>query len=298
MRWAERLKRRRPARVHSISVLAAVGVFTAVSLVPGMNGAAGSTWRTLRSALHTTRTTTKTGPATRARRVMSNGQSFSGVAAVGALFYESSGKLGSHFCTASVVDSPHGDLAVTAAHCVTGVSSQIVFVPGYANGTEPYGVWQVTHVYTDQAWQSSQNPDDDVAFLQLSGTSGGGQPIETVTGAEELGASADSSADAADAVGQQLVQVIGYPDGENQPVTCTAWTKVFSPTQLEFDCGGYTDGTSGGPFLADVSASSGLGTVIGVIGGYEQGGDTPQVSYSAAFGTAVASLYQTAESSS
>ena len=54
---------------------------------------------------------------------------------------------------------------------------------------------------------------------------------------------------------------------------------------MEFDCGGYTNGTSGGPFLANVHPATGLGTVIGVIGGYEQGGDTPSVSYSARFGT-------------
>jgi len=34
--------------------------------------------------------------------------------------------------------------------------------------------------------------------------------------------------------------------------------------------------------------------VIGVIGGYEQGGDTPQVSYSAVLGTNVAALFATA----
>jgi hypothetical protein len=32
-----------------------------------------------------------------------------------------------------------------------------------------------------------------------------------------------------------------------------------------------------------------------VIGGYEQGGDTPAVSYAAAFGPAVTALYQSAE---
>jgi hypothetical protein len=32
-----------------------------------------------------------------------------------------------------------------------------------------------------------------------------------------------------------------------------------------------------------------------VIGGYEQGGDTPDVSYAAAFGPAVAALYQRAQ---
>ena len=61
--------------------------------------------------------------------------------------------------------------------------------------------------------------------------------------------------------------------------------------QLEFDCGAYTDGTSGGPFLADVDPATGQGAVIGVIGGYEQGGDTPEVSYSSVFGANVAALY-------
>jgi len=161
-------------------------------------------------------------------------------------------------------------------------------VPGYANGTEPYGVWQVIRVYTDAAWQSAQDPDDDVAFLQLS-SAPGGAPVETVTGAEHV---------ATDAAAGRLVRVIGYPDTADQPVSCVNWTKLFSPTQLEFDCGGFTDGTSGGPFLANVPAPSGLGTVIGVIGGYEQGGDLPQVSYSVAFGATVAALYQTAKAAS
>lgn len=276
MRWAARLVRGGGLRVHLISVLTACGVFAAVSLIPATSGASGDAWRGVRTALRGGTSHT--------------GQSFSGVAAVGALFTESSGRLGGHFCTASVVHSTHGDLAITAAHCVTGGSAQLAFVPGYDNGAEPYGVWQVTQVYTDQAWQSSRDPDDDVAFLRLSGTAGS-LPVEDVTGAELVGAS-----DAGDGpVPPAPVQVIGYPNGAQQPVWCAGWTKDFSPTQLEFDCGGYPDGTSGGPFLAGVTGDSGHGTVIGVIGGYEQGGDTPQVSYSPAFGAAVALLYQTAQ---
>jgi hypothetical protein len=64
--------------------------------------------------------------------------------------------------------------------------------------------------------------------------------------------------------------------------------------QLEFDCGGYTNGTSGGPFLSEVDPVTGQGLVIGVIGGYQQGGDTPQVSYSAVLGANAAVLYQQA----
>jgi V8-like Glu-specific endopeptidase len=215
----------------------------------------------------------------------STGQAFSGLAPVGALFVYSAGKLGGHFCTASVVHSRGGDLAVTAAHCVGGNPQTLAFVPGYANGKAPYGVWRVTQIYTDQAWKSSQDPDDDVAFLRLSSASDG-VPIEDITGSERLGTSEPGGA---------LVQVIGYPDGENQPVWCVNWMKSFSPTQLEFDCDGYTDGTSGGPFLTDVSTVSGQGTIIGVIGGYEQGGLTPSVSYASVFGAKVAALYQTAD---
>ncbi|MGH3297540.1 MAG: trypsin-like serine peptidase [Trebonia sp.] len=222
---------------------------------------------------------------TQSPTISSTGQAFGGVPNVGALFTSSGGKLGTHFCTASVVHSAHGDLAVTAAHCMAGASGQVVFVPGYASGKEPYGVWPVAAVYTDQAWQSSQNPDDDVAFLRLS-DSKGGVPIEDVTGAERLGIAWPVPA---------LVRVIGYQDGADQPISCVNWATSFSATQLQFDCDNYTDGTSGAPFLANASGASGQGTVIGVIGGYEQGGDTPDVSYAAAFGAAVAALYHKAE---
>jgi len=261
---------RKPFRV--IAGLSAVAVFALVMGVPTDGGAASLARRIVPPDTKTVASRT--------------GLAFTGEPAVGALFGYSSGRLGGHFCTASVVHSPAGDLAVTAAHCVAGkTTGQIAFVPGYANGKAPYGVWQVTQVYTDAAWQASQDPDDDVAFLRLSASSHGIE-IEDITGAETLGTDWPE--------GSTLVQVIGYPDGADQPVWCVNWTKSFSPTQLEFDCGGYTDGTSGGPFLANLSVTTGQGTVIGVIGGYEQGGLTPSVSYSSVFGTAVQALYRTA----
>jgi V8-like Glu-specific endopeptidase len=213
-----------------------------------------------------------------------NAQDFAGTPAVGALFTTTAGQLGSHFCTASVVNSPHGDLVVTAAHCVTGTSGAIAFVPGYHSGASPYGVWAVTRVYVDNSWSSSADPDDDFAFLKVS-QPGSIVPIEDVTGAEQLGTGTPA---------RQLVDVIGYPDSTNVPITCRNWTRRPMADQLEFDCGGYTDGTSGGPFLASVSPQTGQGTIIGVIGGYEQGGLTPQVSYSPMFGANVAALYRTA----
>jgi V8-like Glu-specific endopeptidase len=214
-----------------------------------------------------------------------HGQAFGGIPTVGALFTTSGGKLKQHFCTASVIDSPHGDLVITAAHCVTSGSGTVAFVPGYDSGTTPDQVWTVTKVYVDQAWKSLANPDDDVAILQV-GQPGSSVPIEDVTGADKLATGAPAT--------RELVQVIGYPNSSNQPITCQNWIKEPMTDQLEFDCGSYTDGTSGGPFLADLDPTTGQGTVIGVIGGYEQGGDTPQVSYSAVLGANVAALFKTA----
>jgi V8-like Glu-specific endopeptidase len=220
---------------------------------------------------------------------MTSGVPFNGTAAVGALFTRSGGKLGAHFCTASVVSSPAGNLLITAAHCMQGKSlgptTGVAFAPGYHNGRFPHGIWVVRAVYVDSAWAQDQNPDDDFAFL-IAGRPG--TDIQRSTGAETLRIDRPP----------QMVQVIGYPDATNRPITCTAKARSFGVRQMVFDCDGYTNGTSGGPFLAHVSATTGEGWVIGVIGGYEQGGDTPNVSYSPRFFASVRALYETAISAS
>jgi V8-like Glu-specific endopeptidase len=260
---------RSPSRAALITA-AAVGAV--VTLTPACGTASGVATGVARAVRHL---------AAPAR----NSQPFSGEPAVGALFTTSSGRLGKHFCTASVVGSPAGDLVLTAAHCVSGVSGAIDFVPGYNQGSAPYGVWRVTRIYVDRAWHSSSGQGDDFAFLRVA-NSGAGLPVEDETGAEKLVTGTPAR--------RQLVQVIGYPDGANQPVTCQNWLRKPKPDRLEFDCGGYPDGTSGGPFLIHVDRATGQGQVIGVIGGYEQGGNTPQVSYSAVLGRSAAALYKTA----
>jgi V8-like Glu-specific endopeptidase len=269
--------RRRAARAAVLS-FAVAGTLAAMVLVPADGSATGSTQASwLPGGLDRAADSAAQGRA---------GQAFDGVAAVGALFTEASGRLGQHFCTASVVHSTAGDLALTAAHCVTGRPGTMVFVPGYSSGREPFGVWQITGVYADRAWAAGQDPDHDIAFLRLA-RAANGVSIENVTGAEQLSTTRPPGS---------RVRVIGYPDAADQPVWCDNEAKSFTSTQLEFDCGGYTIGTSGGPFLANVDDASGQGTVIGVIGGYQQGGDTADVSYSVAFGAAVAALFLTAQS--
>jgi V8-like Glu-specific endopeptidase len=225
--------------------------------------------------------------APRAPAALPSGRVFNGTAAVGALFTGSPGHLGAHLCTASVVSSPAGNLVITAAHCVSS-TGKYAFAPGYRSGQAPYGIWTVSKVFVGRAWTASADPNYDVAFLVVQ-QPGSSQNIQAVTGAERLGTGWAPV---------QAVQVIGYPAATNSPITCQGTTRAFGREQLQFDCGGYTNGTSGGPFLAQVSAATGRGTVIGVIGGYQQGGNTPSVSYSSRFGSAVAALYRRAVAAS
>jgi V8-like Glu-specific endopeptidase len=207
-------------------------------------------------------------------------------ATVGALFsLTPAGKLDKHFCTASVVDSPAGDLVVTAAHCVSSSTPGTeVFVPEYSDGQEPFGVWTISRVVMDPSWTSSGDPDDDFAFLIVH-QPGTKASLQELTGAEAIGIGLAAG---------RTVEVAGYPDAKNEPISCENTALAYSATQFEFDCGGFTGGTSGSPLLAAAEPGGGFDTVIGVIGGYEHGGATPSVSYAARFNVDLAALYQTA----
>jgi V8-like Glu-specific endopeptidase len=267
---------RRPA-VWAWAALAAPALAIAV-LCPATHGAARFAARLAAAAATLSR------QAPRARPAAVSGSPFEGTPAVGALFQVTPGGLGKHFCTATVVDSPVKDLVITAAHCVYGQQpGHIAFVPGYRNSSHPYGVWAVRQIIVASGWRSSRNPNRDVAFLVVGRR---GRPgVQGLTGGERLGTGWPA---------RTWVHVIGYPDGEQWPVICGNSTRPFGRHQLRFDCGGYPDGTSGGPFLARWHPAAGTGTVIGVIGGYEQGGYLASVSYSPRFGPAIRSLYRTA----
>ncbi len=205
---------------------------------------------------------------------------------VGALFSTQGSE--DHFCTASSVKSPHGDLLITAAHCVYdsdngGLRKNIAFVPAYRYGHTPFGVWTPKSFIIDSRWKSSADPDLDVAFIVLDKSAG--RSVASVLGAN--GISFNSSY-------TQTVRVTGYPQNADAPITCVNTTSEFSPTQLRFACQGYSGGTSGSPWVVHLDTRSETGTIIGVIGGYQEGGDTSDVSYSVYFGADVERLYQQA----
>ena len=216
---------------------------------------------------------------------------FAGLPQVGALFSSAdyTGADAAHFCTGTVIDSPRGDLVLTAAHCVASraadyTAGSITFAPGYDNGPDSRlgGVWSVEQIDVSPGYKSDENPEDDYAILVIAPKSG--LDIQRVTGGLRLGTTKLP----------EQVAVVGYNDlaydvDGNEAIICSA--TAFEETDdgepwSRFDCPNYQDGTSGGPWITKD------GTVVGVIGGYEQGGDSPNWSYSAIFNAGTLAFYR------
>ncbi|GAA3777713.1 trypsin-like peptidase domain-containing protein [Streptomyces coacervatus] len=196
---------------------------------------------------------------------------------------------GAHFCTASVVQSRGRNMLITAAHCAFDADAgkpvdDLVFAPAYRNGDEPTGLWKVNKVVVDDRWAKSQDEDLDVAFLTVDPKDG--KNIQNVLGGNRLGT--DRGFD-------NEVKITGYPTSRDTPISCQNHTTRFSDYQLRIQCTDFEDGTSGSPWLTDYDPKSHTGTVIGVLGGYEGGGDEDDVSYAAYFDNDIANLYQRAQ---
>ncbi|MEU0198343.1 MULTISPECIES: trypsin-like peptidase domain-containing protein [unclassified Streptomyces] len=184
---------------------------------------------------------------------------------------------GGHFCTASVVAARHRNLVVTAAHCLGG-DGGLDFVPGYRNGRAPYGVWKVTRRFLPPGWVRGRHEDSDVGFLVVAPR--GGREVQDVVGGNAFTTGT--------ATGATAVTVTGYPNSRETPVTCTDKPVAHSATQQRVECPGFSGGTSGSPWV------NGNGQVVGILGGHDEGGTTPGVSYSVVLGTEAERLYREA----
>jgi V8-like Glu-specific endopeptidase len=213
--------------------------------------------------------------------------SFGGVPTVGALFYTKGG--GKHFCTASVVSSRHRDLILTAAHCVYSsgrYSQNIEFVPGYHDGAAPYGSWPVAKIVVAKGWRQRHDPSLDYAYLEVAAPRNAAGSIQDVTGALNLDFYLHDA---------QRITVIGYNDTDQHPIRCATRSFKFSNSQMEFYCRNFWYGTSGGPWIIHYRGDNGTGTVFGVIGGYQDGGNQSWASYSPIFWQSAQALFRQAE---
>jgi V8-like Glu-specific endopeptidase len=206
---------------------------------------------------------------------------------VGALFY-GDGSSGKHFCTGSVVDSPDQDVIVTAAHCLNDGNggadkTDVAFIPAYADGETPYGIWQPAKYVMDSRWVNNHDDNLDVAFVVLKPHDG--KNIQQVLGGNQI--EFNPSFD-------QKVRVTGYPASADAPIACDNATGKQDPDYLSFACANFFGGTSGSPWVTNYNAQTRTGTIVGVLGGYEEGGSTPDLSYSDYLGADIKKLYDQA----
>jgi hypothetical protein len=102
-------------------------------------------------------------------------------------------------CTATVVGSHTGNVAVTAAHCVYRPAAGPMatelpgppgwlplgeLIPGRAGDTTSYGRWPVQRAWVDPRWPQTGDPTFDVAFLRLAPLNG--RSVAAVAGSQTI----------------------------------------------------------------------------------------------------------------
>lgn len=222
---------------------------------------------------------------------------FDGLPQVGTFFW-TDGQNQGRFCGGTVVNSPYRDLVVSAAHCLRrpDPKKQLSFVPQYHDGRKPHGIFPVDLIYIDQRYYDLGTDGGarwDYTVVRL-GPRADGTLVERAVGGFDLAFDPGYR--------HRSVRLIGYPGSSDakypKPLDCSSSTHRYTSTDpkapgdfLEIACAGYIGGTSGGPFLVrDLDGYA----LIGVIGGYHTGGDTPDISYSSYFGEDLLTLYLSA----
>ncbi|CAO5181374.1 V8-like Glu-specific endopeptidase [Frankia sp. AiPs1] len=197
---------------------------------------------------------------------------------------------GSDFaCSASVVNSAGRNLVVTAGHCLHGgagsqFAGNVAFVPGYADGTMPYGIWTARRMTVTSGWSQKGDFDVDAGFVTFNPRNG--RRLQDVVGAQNI---------AFDLPSTVPQYIFGYPrlspfDG-NQMIYCAGpdADDPYGGPSMGVRCR-MTAGASGGPFLTGFGRlGPGHGWIDGVVS-YAYAGSSGRL-YGTHFGAVVRRLY-------
>ncbi len=221
---------------------------------------------------------------------------------IGKLTYKADGLLDLS-CTATVIQGTkvpnNEELILTAAHCIEGTtagipytSTNLAFSPMWHDNQSPLGVWTARKVFLNGGWMHcpipvvncKTNPADDYAIIVLDPQNGRG--VGDVTGADGWLVNQPSTISG--------VTIAGIPSSASQTLVTVSDTTSVTESGVAYrqaTTPGFTDGSSGGPWLEHFNSASGAGVLIGDTGGFEQGGPasgTP--SYSDTWDSAFASV--------
>ena len=201
----------------------------------------------------------------------------------GQVFFRSGGS--SFACSGNVVDSGNRSLVWTAGHCLYsrsfGYSTDVVFVPGYRNGSAPYGQWPATELFAPAPYVQDPNPFDDFGAFTVGEVAG--EKIADEVGSRGIGFNLPAL---------QQFQSFGYPgepsdifDGEKLHSCISRGTARLVSGLVAMGCD-MEQGSSGGGWI--IRGQFINSNVMGGIQGY------PNVSFGPYFGPLAQALYEEA----
>ena len=216
-------------------------------------------------------------------------------AAVGKVFFS----LGhtDFVCSGALVRSQHAYVVLTAAHCVRNGRGQWAanwtFVPGYADGADPYGQYTARRFFVSPRWTGPGTGSEryDVAFVQVAPVKQGGTRSRRASAPAGLPV---RFAARQTAVAPGRAYVLGYPalppySGQYANYCAgRAAASATRPGSVRTPCG-MTAGDSGGPWLTGFSPQAGAGTVTAVTA-YKLSGNL-QTLYGTVLGPVARGLY-------
>jgi hypothetical protein len=175
------------------------------------------------------------------------------------------------FCSGAAVNSESRRLVLTAGHCILNLlplhrfptlARRFAFVPGYANGQAPFGIFAGRKAFMPQPWLRRGNENFDMAVV-LTEPNEAGQPVADAVGGG-LPIVLDQARD-------REYQVLGYPGHlQQQMQECDARFSgndrntfpLGGPPSLSVGCF-MGEGASGGPWLVEGGTEIGGITTYG-----------------------------------
>ncbi len=169
----------------------------------------------------------------------------------GRVFFSYPGQ-GDFSCSGTAVAAPSRSLVISAGHCAHEMgewATNWMFVPGYRDGSAPYGEWAATALDAPAPWVQSENDSFDVSAATIA-RNADGRALEDVVGARGIGFNQPR---------RQVYTSYGYPagppqfDGERLFACTSPWQEDDSGTDPPRTMGIKCDmnqGASGGGWVS------------------------------------------------
>lgn len=176
---------------------------------------------------------------------------------IGKVFFTLAGN--NYVCSGNSIAAQNKSLVATAGHCVNegpgAFATNWIFVPGYVDGTAPYGKWPARSLHAARNWTSGGDIRYDTGFAVVARV--GGRSLADVVGASGVEFNQPRGMTyksfgypaAAPFTGQKLISCTGTAHDD-------AINPQFNSQGISCDM---TGGSSGGPWFAqgDTNAVSG-----------------------------------------